>query len=138
MLRVSPDGRYLWVQTAGTDQNVVLDTVTMEALVTASAGHDPEQSAFQPGGPYALIAHLQSTALVVLNSATGAPVTSLELGRNQANICYTPDGATAFVTSPDGNEVLVIDMAELAVAGTIPTGAGPMGLVLLDPCSPGG
>jgi YVTN family beta-propeller protein len=137
MLRVRPDGRVVWVQTQATALNVVLDAETMEVVHSAPAGRDPEQSAFQPnGGPYAMIAHLASDALFVLDSRTGAVVTTIELGKSQANICYSPDGATAFVTSPSGNEVVVVDMTTLAVVGSIATGMQPQGLVLLNPSQP--
>jgi YVTN family beta-propeller protein len=117
--------------------NVVLDTESMEVLRSAPVGKDPEQSAFQPnGGPYGLIAHLASEALFVLDSASGDVVTRIELGKSQANICFSPDGATAFVTSPSGNEVVVIDMTNLTVAGFIPTGLQPQGLVLFNPSLP--
>ena len=48
MLRVAPDGRYLWVQTVGAQTNVVLDAETMEAVRTTPTGQGPVQSAFPP------------------------------------------------------------------------------------------
>jgi YVTN family beta-propeller protein len=134
MLRVSPDGSVVWVQTAVTANNVVLDAGSMQILKSVFAGEDPEQSAFQPnGGAYGLIAHIDSTALYVLDAKTGESVKTIELGEAQGNICFSPDGGTAFVTSFDGNEVVVVDMTKLAVAGRIPTGREPQGLVLLNP-----
>jgi YVTN family beta-propeller protein len=47
-----------------------------------------------------------------------------------------PDGATAYVTLTKQNAVVAIDMAELAIVGTISAGGEPMGLVLLDPSAP--
>lgn len=132
MLRVSPDGHVVWVQTEGTNENVVLDVETMEQLKSVPAGVDPEQSAFQPGGPYGMIAHIASNALVVLDAGSGERVAEIELGESQGNICYSGDGSFAFVTSLGGNEVVIIDMRTLSVAGSIPTGAAPQGLVLLD------
>ncbi len=131
MLRVAPDGRTVWVLTAGTRLNVVLDVDTMEQLNTAPAGRDPETSAFQPGGPYVLIAHIESDALVVLDQESGDPVTSIPLSASQGNVCFSPDGAYAYVTSPGRNEVVAIEMADLSIAGTIPTGVAPQGIVLL-------
>lgn len=133
MLRVSPDNQRVWVQTSGTNMNFVLDAATMDVLNAVPVGVDPEQSAFQPnGGPYGLIAHLSSTALFVLDSTTGDEVERIDFGTNQANICFTPDAATAFVTSPDADEVVVIDMATLAISARIPTGGAPSGIVLID------
>ena len=39
----------------------------------------------------------------------------------------------AYVTIPSRNEVLAIDMRELAVVGSISVGAEPMGVVVIDP-----
>lgn len=136
MLRVSPDGRWLWVQTSATNMNVVLDADTLELISSTPVGLDPEQCAFQPNGPYCMIAHLESDDLYVLESATGALVTTIDCGVNQANISYLPDGSRAFVSSPGGDEVLVVDMARLAIVDRITTSGGPMGLVLLDSPSP--
>jgi DNA-binding beta-propeller fold protein YncE len=133
MLRLTPDATRLWVQTSGTNENVILDAESLAVLGSTPVGLDPEQVAFQPGGPYALIAHLQSDALFVLDATTGAVVTTIECGATQANICYTPDGAFAFVASPSGDDVIVVDMARLAIVDRISTVAEPFGLVLLDP-----
>jgi DNA-binding beta-propeller fold protein YncE len=109
MLRVSPDGKYVWVQTYKTNMNYVLDADSMAVMNAIQAGTDPEQSAFQPnGGPYGMIAHLSDSFLLVLDSSTGNEVARIELGKTQANISYTADGAIAFVTSPTGDEVVVI------------------------------
>lgn len=132
MLRVSPDGSVVWVQTEATNMNVVLDVESMEQLNIAPAGVDPEQSAFQPGGTYGLIAHIASDALVVLSAPGGDPVATLPVGASQGNICYSADGALAYVTSLGSNRVLVIDMTALAVSTSIETTAAPQGLVLID------
>jgi YVTN family beta-propeller protein len=137
MLRVSPNGKVVWVQTQTTAQNVVLDVETMDVLNSVPAGLDPEQSAFQPNaGRYGLIAHVASTALVVLDAASGNRVTSVELDGSQGNISFTPDGSLAFVSNTSRNQVIIVDMQRLSVTARIPTGAAPQGLVLLDPHAP--
>jgi YVTN family beta-propeller protein len=112
--------------------NVVLDAETMGQLNAVPAGPDPEQAAFQPGGPYALVAHMGSDALVVLDASSGDLVGSIPVGSSQGNVTFRPDGAYAYVTGPGSDEVFVIDMASLSVAGSIPTGGVPLGIVLLD------
>lgn len=131
MLRVSPDGRYVWVQTSATGTNVVLDADSMEVLGTTKVGTDPEQSAFQPDGAYGLIAHLASDDLVVLESPGGSEVKRIPFDTSQGNISFAPDGATAFVSSPGSGEVFVIDMATLSIRSRIDGVPGAMGLVLL-------
>ena len=137
MLRVSPDGKYVWVQTGQANANVVLDTETMAVLQTTPAGKQPVEAAFQPNdGRYGLVTHADDSFVLVLDRQSGKEVQRIELGQPQANASFSPDGATAFVTVRGGDEVAVIDMAQLAVVGHIRTGSQPMGLVLLDPQSP--
>jgi YVTN family beta-propeller protein len=133
MLRVAPDAREVWVQTGQANTNVVLDADTLAVLGTEQVGSQPVQSAFQPGaGRYGLIAHYAAPFVAVLDRQTGKPITRIDVGSPQANICFTPDGATAFVTLIGGNAVAVLDMAQLAVVGRIPTGGQPLGLALLE------
>lgn len=134
MLRASPDGTIVWVQTAGENTNVVLDAESLEILQTESTGRGPVQSAFGPAGsPHGLVTHLEETFVLVLDRATSKVVKRIEVGGPQANASFLPDGATAFVTLTSQNEVVAIDMAELAVVGRIPAGDEPMGLVVFDP-----
>ncbi|MCC6315091.1 MAG: YncE family protein [Thermomicrobiales bacterium] len=134
MLRVSPDGSVVWVLTAGTSANVVLDAETMATLHSEPVGRGPVQSAFNPaGGRYGLITHLEETFVVALDRTTGQVAQRIEVGGPQANASFMPDGAVAYVTAPGRNEVVAIDMAELAVVGRIAAGGGPTGLVVFDP-----
>jgi YVTN family beta-propeller protein len=133
MLRVSPDGKEVWVQTGQANTNVVLDAESLAVLHTTPAGKQPVEAAFQPGdGRYGLVTHFDDTFVLVLDRRSGQPVTRIEVGQPQANASFTPDGATAFVSVVGGDEVVAIDMSRMAVAARIKTGTQPMGLVLLD------
>lgn len=132
MLRVSPDGKEVWVQTASTNTNAVLDPDTMAILASAVLGKGPVTNAFQPGGNYGLVMHANDTFVSVVERGTGREVARIDVGKPQGNASFTPDGATAFVSVAGGDEVAVIDMAQLAVVARIPTGTQPMGLVLLE------
>jgi len=134
MLRVAADGQVVWVQSTGANNNVVLDAATMEILHTEPTGWGPVQSAFGPvGSRYGLVTHLEETFLLALERETGREAGRIEVGAPQANPSITPDGAVAYVTVPSRNEVVAIDMRELAVVGTISVGTGPMGVVVFDP-----
>ena len=133
MLRVSPDGVVVWVQTAGAMSNVVLDAESMETLHTEPVGRGPVQSAFGPaGGRHGLVTHLEETFVQVLERETGRATERIEVGGPQANASFMPDGRTAYVTVTSRNEVVAIDLTELAVVGRIATGEEPMGVVLHD------
>ena len=60
----------------------------------------------------------------------------IDVGGPQANVSFLPDGSLAYVTVTGRNEVVAIDMGELAVIARIPTGEEPMGLVVFDPSAP--
>jgi YVTN family beta-propeller protein len=76
---------------------------------------------------------LEDPFLMVLDRATGRSVQRIDVGGPQANVSFMPDGATAYVTVTSCNEVVAIDMVELAVVNRIPVGKEPMGLALFDP-----
>ena len=137
MLRVAPDGNVLWVQTAGTHANAVLDVESMETLHTEPTGRGPVQSAFGPAGSqYGLVTHLEESFVLVIDRLSSRAVERIEVGGAQANPSLLPDGTLAYVTVPSRNEVVAIDMTELAVVGRIPAGREPMGLVVFDATSP--
>ena len=134
MLRVSPNGAVIWVQTAGATSNVVLDATTMETLHTETTGRGPVQSGFgPPGSRYGLVTHLDETFVLALEHETGREAARIEVGAPQANVSITPDGATAYVTVPSLAEVVAIDMRELAIIGRVQVGEEPMGIVVFDP-----
>lgn len=54
MLRVSRDGREVWVQTAS-GSNTVLDARTLETLATEEVGNSPVTVAFPPDGRYGFV-----------------------------------------------------------------------------------
>jgi YVTN family beta-propeller protein len=137
MLRVSPDGNVVWVQTAGTNSNVVLDVESLATLHEERTGQGPVQSAFGPTqGRYGLVTHLEEPFVLVLDRDTGQEVQRIDVGGPQANASFLPDGATAYVTVTSRNEVVAIDMVELAVVGRIPAREEPMGLVVFDRTAP--
>jgi YVTN family beta-propeller protein len=134
MLRVAPDGQVVWVQSTGANSNVVLDAATMEILHTEPTGRGPVQAAFGPrDSSYGPVTHLDETFVLALERETGREASRIDVGAPQANPSITPDGAIAYVTVPSRNEVVAIDMRELAVVGSISTGAEPMGVVVFDP-----
>jgi YVTN family beta-propeller protein len=133
MLRVSPGGKVVWVQTAGTHCNVVLDVESLTTLHEERTGQGPVQSAFgPPDARYGLVTHLEEPFVLVLDRDSGQAVQRIDVGGPQANASFLPDGATAYVTVTSRNEVVAIDMMELAVVARIPAGEEPMGVVLLD------
>jgi DNA-binding beta-propeller fold protein YncE len=134
MLRVTPDGRRVWVQTGADHTNVVLDAETLSILRTTPTGREPVTAAFQPNTRrYGLVTHLSDSFVLILDQSSGVELARVDVGGSQANAGFTPDGSFAFVTVTATDEVAIIDLESRTVVGRIRVGSQPMGLVLLDP-----
>ena len=72
MLRVSPDGKEVWVQTAEANTNVVLAVSDLSVLATQPTGKQPVTNAWTPDRRYS----------VVTNGRTPSPRSSMR-GRSR-------------------------------------------------------
>src|SRR5205823_1141585 len=61
MLRVSPDGKEVWVQTGGANTNVVLDADDLKTLATEPCGKGPVTNAWSPDRKYAIVTNSSDT-----------------------------------------------------------------------------
>jgi DNA-binding beta-propeller fold protein YncE len=130
MLRVSPDGREVWVQTAS-GSNVILDARTLETLHTEELGEQPVQTAWSPDGRYNFVTHFADSWVAVMDPESGKLVKRLEVGQNGANVSFRPDGAYCYVAVTGENAVAVIEMESLEVESWLDVGEDPMGLIIL-------
>ncbi len=132
MLRVTPDGRHVWVQTDGSSKNVVLDVESMEASAEDDTGSGPVQSAFGPaGGEWGIVMHYAEEYILIIDRKTGKVEKRIDVGGIQGNASFTADGSTALITVTSANAVVAVDMETLEVIGEVPTEAEPMGIVTL-------
>ena len=130
MLRVSPDGKEVWVQTA-TGSNVVLDAQTLETLHAEELGQQPVTVAFSPDGRYNFVTHFADSWVAVMEPASGKLIKRLEVGQNGANVSFRPDGEFGYVAVTGENTVAVVEMESLEVETKLHTGEEPMGLIIL-------
>jgi DNA-binding beta-propeller fold protein YncE len=130
MLRVSPDGREVWVQTADTNTNVVLDASDLSVLATQATGKGPVTNAWTPDRRYSIVTNGQDTFAQIFDARTFKEVKRLTIGQGGTNIGFSRDGRTAFIAVRGMNEVAVIDVATLALAGRIKAGREPQGLIV--------
>ncbi len=130
MLRASPDGKEVWVQTAS-GQNVVLDSRTLKTLHTEELGEQPVTVAFSPDGRYAFVTHFADDWVAVLDPKDGRLIKRIEVGRQGANVSFRPDGAYGYVAVTGENAVAVVEMESLEVEKRLAVGEGPMGLIVL-------
>jgi len=130
MLRVSPDGREVWVQTAG-GSNVVLDSQSLETLYTEELGEQPVTVAFSPDGRYNFVTHFADDWVAVVDPKSGKLVKRLKVGQNGANVSFRPDGKFGYVAVTGENAVAVVEMESLEVETRLNVGEEPMGLIVL-------
>ena len=130
MLRVSPDGKEVWVQTGEANTNVVLDAADLTVLATQPTGKQPVTNAWTPDRRYSLVTNGQDTFAQIFDARTFAEVKRLTIGLGAANIGFSRDGKTAFIAVRGANDVAVIDIDRLALAGRIKAGMEPQGLIV--------
>jgi len=131
MLRVSPDGRYLWVQTEHASTNEILDAQSLKIVSRQPLGKVPSTTAFSPNGRYALITHFDDTFVSVFDTTTFKEVRRLKVGTMQGAVAFRPDGRYAYVAVIGANAVAVIDVPALQVARMIKAGDQPWGVLVM-------
>jgi DNA-binding beta-propeller fold protein YncE len=137
MLRVSPDGKEVWVQTA-TGSNLVLDAQTLETLHAEELGQQPVTVAFSPDGRYNFVTHFADSWVAVMDPESGKLIKRLEVGQSGANVSFRPDGKFGYVAVTGENTVAVVEMESLEVEKKLHTGEEPMGLIVLYPAPANG
>lgn len=130
MLRVSPDGREVWVQTADANTNVVLDASDLSVLATQATGKGPVTNAWTLDRRYSVLTNGQDTFAQIFDARTFKEVKRLTIGQSGSNIGFSRDGKTAFIAVRGANDVAVIDVDRLALAGRIRAGTEPQGLIV--------
>jgi DNA-binding beta-propeller fold protein YncE len=131
MLRVSPDGKEVWVQTASANTNVVLNAEDLSTLSMQPTGKTPVTNAWTPDGRYSLVTNQGDTFATVFDAHTYKEVARLAVGQGGTNIGYTRDGSTAFVAVTGANSVAVVDLAKLNVVNQVKAGTQPQGLIVV-------
>jgi DNA-binding beta-propeller fold protein YncE len=130
MLRVSPDGKEVWVQTADANTNVVLGADDLSVLSTEPTGKSPVTNAWTPDRRLSIVTNGKDTFAQVFDARTYKEVKRLAIGPGGTNIGFSKDGHTAFIAVTGANRVAVVDMRKLALESSIRAGKDPQGLIV--------
>ena len=130
MLRVSPDGKEVWVQTAEANTNVVLGADDLSVLATEPTGNAPVTNAWTPDRRYSFVTNGKDVIAQVFDAKTFKEVKRLTIGQGGTNIGFSKDGKTAFIAVTGANAVAVVDVAKLALETHITAGKEPQGLIV--------
>jgi YVTN family beta-propeller protein len=126
---LSPDGKQIWAANSQDGSVTVIDLYTKRAIQTF--GVQTKRSnrlKFSPDGRLVLISDLDTGELLVLERDTKKTLARIKLGRQPAGILVTPDSTRAYVAVTGDNNVAVINLGTLEIAGRLQTGNGPDGM----------
>jgi len=133
MLRVSPDGQTLWVQTASAGTNVVLKASDLTVLATEKVGKTPVTNAWSPDGRWSIVTNQGENTATLFDAKTFKPVKTIDVGQGPGVVSFRQDGKFAYIAVTGANTVAVIDTATWTVAKTLKAGQQPQGVIVLPP-----
>jgi DNA-binding beta-propeller fold protein YncE len=129
-INVTPDGSEVWVGSNGTGRVSVVDPVTGRVTTAADGFGWPYRIRFTPDVRTVLLPDLRNEDLRILDRATRTERARLAFaGEAPQGIIITPDGRHAFLSLSGGGRVAIIDIAAGTVAGHLPAGQTPDGIV---------
>jgi len=130
---LSPDGKQLWTATSRDGAVSVIDLAGKKVLQSFSVQTQrSNRLKFSPDGRLVLISDLDAGELVVLERATRKELKRIKVGRGLAGILIPPDSTRAYAAATGDDNVGVIDLKTLTLAGRIKTGTGPDGMAWVD------
>jgi YVTN family beta-propeller protein len=125
----SPDGKQVWSASGGDGGVSIIDVASKKVIETLSVGSKrTNRLKFTPDGKLVLLSDRDGDELIVLDSATGKERARLKMGRYPEGILVTPDGSRAYVAQEGANDIAIVDLKALTIAGHISPGNGPDGM----------
>jgi len=147
-IRVSPDGKLLYVALSGSpiagpgvDESTlpppdkaadgigVVDIAARKVVRTLKGVSDPEQLALSPDGGRLYVASEDGGAAVVFDTGSGKILASLPVGAEPEGVAVSPNGHVAYVTSESEGTVSVIDARSNKVLKQFKVGQRPRSVV---------
>ncbi|MGY1988939.1 YVTN family beta-propeller repeat protein [Mycolicibacterium fortuitum] len=136
-LRAAADGSRIVVANHSTGALDVIDAQTDRLQFSVPVGNEPAQVAVSADGRYAYTGITQPATVVKVDLNSRKVVGTTAVSAPPVQVYLTPDDAmviSADQGTPEapGHAASLIDTATMAVRATVPTGAGPHGVVI-DP-----
>ncbi len=126
-IALSPDGKQLWVGSNQAHTVSVVDTEKWAVAGTFAAPGMPYRIAFTPDGRRAVVTAPMAGVIRIIDVATRTERAAVP-GASAVGVTISADGAFAYVTLQDTNQVAVVDLERGTVVGTYAVGAGPDGV----------
>jgi len=137
-VRISANGRWVYVGNRNTGQVAVIDTEIDEVVKYIDAGIGANTPEFSPNGRYNVVTNQNTDFVSVIDvqgdAAMGiAPhteVAEIPTGVGPHNVRFSPDGKFAFVTCKNDSVVSVINMETLSFLHNLDVPANPNGIII--------
>ncbi|HKS07711.1 MAG TPA: hypothetical protein VJR92_15520 [Gemmatimonadaceae bacterium] len=129
-INVTPDGKEVWVGSNATGKVSVLDPAT-GTIVTAAEGVSwPYRVLFTPDVKTVVIPDMRNNEVRFLERATRRELSRIATPTaGPQGITITPDGKYIFLSMSQQARVAIIDVAKREIAGYLPAGETPDGVV---------
>src|SRR2546426_705259 len=107
------------------------DVTVIDAATRAVVGKEPETAVASPDGRWIAVSNETSDDVHIIATASDTVVKQVSVPRNPRGMRFTADSRLLFVASEQAHVVSVIDMAEMRVVKSTPTGGSrPVDIVL--------
>jgi YVTN family beta-propeller protein len=135
-LRLSADGRRLYVANMEDDSLSVIDTAARREIARIHVGRSPVQVAVAPDGRHVYATLSGEDAVAIVDVAARRVVKKIRVGRSPAQLYLSANGTLVVAdqgtrASPDSTTTLIAASSGRIVA-TLATGAGSHGVVVDD------
>ena len=132
-LRLSADGRRLYVANMEDDSLSVIDTFARREIARIKVGRTPVQVAVAPNGRYVYVTLSGADAVAFVDVVAHRVVEKISVGRSPAQIFLSATGTLVVANqgtraSPDSTTTL-IDAPSRRIVATLQTGSGSHGVV---------
>ena len=126
---VTPNGKEVWVHQMENSQISIIDASTDRVTRSLpSGGKGFGRVKFTPDGKYVLVAQSESRNVVVFDASSRSIVRNMPLSSEPKVISVSADSKHAFISSPPGNRVLIIDLVGLSESRAVPLGKNTDGI----------
>lgn len=122
---LSPDGRELWVGTAGGDTIHVLDTATDAIVAALPVPGGPVRLAFTPDGAQVVVALDRAREVAVFDVRARRELGRVATAGSPKGVYVRGDGRIAYVSLPDARQLLAVDVRGRQVVRTLPLDGAP-------------
>ena len=144
-LDINPKGNEIWVTNSFENNIYVINTNNYDYQDTIETKLEPIRVKFSVDGKICLVSNVSSGSVSVIDCVTKKEIKEIIIpGKGNfidrlihhtprpAGIAFHPNGKYAFIANQNAAQVEVIDLKELNIIGSIPSGGIPDGLAILQ------